>query len=618
MARMHPEDIEDSEKATEGEKRVFRFLREAAKPHKDYICWYEAPIGPSGMEPDFILFGKKEGLLILEVKDWKTEQIISYTPFEFSIRVSGRIEKRANPDKQARGYVHALMERLKGIPEFLTDFPGHEGALRLPVGRMVVFPNIQWEAYTQRGLQWLIPRERALFLDDLAPDGDILCDDSGRKFHERISGAFPFLVKGLSPKEIEKLTFVIWPEATIELPVREGRGRPRFLREIQALDDAQSRLALRMGSGARIIKGPPGSGKTIVLVHRCCHLHRYHTQTREILLVCYNIALVSYLKRLIHERGLGVGRNGIHVYHFFELCSGILKEPVHYENEEPEYYELVVHEAQDRILRGESGVGPYDAVLVDEGQDFNDEMLKVILSLLRPGGDLLISVDAYQDLYRRRASFRALGIESGRARYLKKVYRHTAEIFDFTQRFIGETPASQKQLALLPYDFAFHGEMPELRQFRDYEGMEQFLISDLSQSIDRQEYSRSEIAILYDDKVYGLDRFAYDNRSLPMHILGRLEASGIPTTWVSQDVRSKEMYDITTDRVSLISIHSSKGLDFDLVYLIGVDHLHPTRHTRQSLISLVYVAMTRAKYRLVIPYVTETELINRMKDCLSK
>jgi ATP-dependent exoDNAse (exonuclease V) beta subunit len=76
------------------------------------------------------------------------------------------------------------------------------------------------------------------------------------------------------------------------------------------------------------------------------------------------------------------------------------------------------------------------------------------------------------------------------------------------------------------------------------------------------------------------------------------------------------MYDVTTDRVSLISIHSSKGLDFDLVYLVGLDHIQATDETRSNLVSLVYVAMTRAKYRLVIPYVEETELIKRIKGCL--
>jgi superfamily I DNA/RNA helicase len=74
--------------------------------------------------------------------------------------------------------------------------------------------------------------------------------------------------------------------------------------------------------------------------------------------------------------------------------------------------------------------------------------------------------------------------------------------------------------------------------------------------------------------------------------------------------------DITTDRVSLISIHSAKGLDFDLVYLLGADQIIPTDETRDRLIRLLYVAITRAKYRLVIPYVEDTEFITRFKTCL--
>ena len=41
MARMHPEDIEGREGPTEGERKVYRFLREAARPDQDFIGWYE-------------------------------------------------------------------------------------------------------------------------------------------------------------------------------------------------------------------------------------------------------------------------------------------------------------------------------------------------------------------------------------------------------------------------------------------------------------------------------------------------------------------------------------------------------------------------------------------------
>jgi len=39
MARMHPEDIEGMEGAAEGERKVFRFLREAAQRDSDFIGW---------------------------------------------------------------------------------------------------------------------------------------------------------------------------------------------------------------------------------------------------------------------------------------------------------------------------------------------------------------------------------------------------------------------------------------------------------------------------------------------------------------------------------------------------------------------------------------------------
>ncbi len=617
MARMYPQHLEGFEEATEGEKKVFAFLEEAAKPHKDFACWYQPSLGSQGKVPDFVLYGKKLGLLVLEVKDWASRQILSYTPHHFTVQHSGKAEQRTNPLKQAKGCANTLMEGLRESPEFVSREPAHEGGLKIPVGRMVVFPNISREEYEDRGIRWLIPMETVVLREDLDPAGEILCDPSGRKFQQRISGAFPCTFKGLTGKEEAKLHFALWPEGRIRLPAREGEGKGHFRKEVSALDEAQARLALLLGPGHQVIKGPPGSGKTLVLVHRCCQLHRYQPKIKRILLVCFNLALVSYLKRLIQEKSIGTGENGIQVCHFFDLCSRVLGENVRFENESSEYYDLVTQETLDRITAGKSRVELFDAILVDEGQDFDDLMLRVVLALLKPGGDFVLSLDSYQNLYRRRPSWKSVGINAGgRTHYLKKVYRNTKAIFDFTQRFIGEGPRENAQLGLLPQGISFEGAAPEILKFGDSEEIERFLIRDLRECMQRGEFRRSETAIIYDDKVYGSDRFSYDNRALPMRLFRRLEGAGIPSTWVSQDVRSKEMYDVTTDRVSLISIHSSKGLDFDLVYLVGLDHIQATDETRSNLVSLVYVAMTRAKYRLVLPYVEETELIKRIKGCL--
>lgn len=617
MAIMHPDNIEDYEEATEGEKRVFRFLREAATPDEDFICWYEPPIGSSGKEPDFILFGKKLGLLVLEVKDWTAKQIVSYNPHQFTVRISGKEEKKTNPDRQAKGYVNALQKRMSEFPEFVSDEPRYRGNLKIPIGRMVVFPNISREEYAESGFKWFITSERVLFKDDIDPTGAIICDRTGYIFNKRIRDAFPFQFHGLSQKEIDKLSFVIWPDVQINLPLRHGAGKDSFQKEVQALDESQARLALRIGAGHRIIKGPPGTGKTLVLVHRCCQLYKYQPKAKRILFVCYNIALVSYLRRLLQEKGIGLGEGGVQVCHFYELCSGILGEKIHYENEDSDYYELTISEALERVNKGESLVAAFDAILVDEAQDFSNEMLRVISGMLAQGGDLVIALDPYQDLYRRSSSWKSLGINaSGHTYHLKKAYRNTSEIFEFSQRFIGEASLIEDQMPLLPIHLERHGDPPAIRKFGANEEIETFLAKDIAALISQEGAKRSEIAVIYDDKVYGPSRFTYDNRALPMRILNMLNSNSIPTTWVSQDVRSKEMYDITTDRVSLISIHSSKGLDFDIVYLVGIDHIRTTGDTKDDLISLVYVAMTRAKYRLVIPYVEETEIIRHIKDCL--
>ncbi len=62
MAQMYPSDIEGLPQATEGEKKVFRFLKEIVRPDETFTCWYEPEI--RGQRPDFILYGEDFSLLV--------------------------------------------------------------------------------------------------------------------------------------------------------------------------------------------------------------------------------------------------------------------------------------------------------------------------------------------------------------------------------------------------------------------------------------------------------------------------------------------------------------------------------------------------------------------------
>src|SRR5262245_27773683 len=60
---------------TRGERRLAERLE--AKLEADYLIWFDVPVGQKKRHPDFILFHPRRGVLVLEVKDWKTDTIHS-------------------------------------------------------------------------------------------------------------------------------------------------------------------------------------------------------------------------------------------------------------------------------------------------------------------------------------------------------------------------------------------------------------------------------------------------------------------------------------------------------------------------------------------------------------
>ena len=106
---------------------------------------------------------------------------------------------------------------------------------------------------------------------------------------------------------------------------------------------------------------------------------------------------------------------------------------VEFDNPDPGYYETILQLTREALENNPPEAGSCDALLVDEGQDFRDDMLKILLALLRPGGDLVIALDPYQDLYRKESTWKSIGIEARGTRQLKRVYRNTREIEQFAR-----------------------------------------------------------------------------------------------------------------------------------------------------------------------------------------
>ena len=73
MATLVPSLNSSLGKMQAGEKRFARRLE--ALLEDDYLCWYELPVGKRQRYTDFIVLHPGRGLLLLEVKDWKIDNI---------------------------------------------------------------------------------------------------------------------------------------------------------------------------------------------------------------------------------------------------------------------------------------------------------------------------------------------------------------------------------------------------------------------------------------------------------------------------------------------------------------------------------------------------------------
>ena len=243
-----------------------------------------------------------------------------------------------------------------------------------------------------------------------------------------------------------------------------------------------------------------------------------------------------------------------------------------------------------------------------------------ITSLLNPQtNNLSIAMDDHQNIYERQGSWKASGVQArGRIHKISFVYRNTKEITAFTSRFLGKDMSSgngstQTQLELFPDYFDFSGPKPEIQQFSDIESIVRFIPEKISDMVAQDGCPYSEIAILYTTK----NPSQTSETSLPSMIEKVLQTKGIPCSWTAENVSAKKHYDITTNSVSISTIHSAKGFDYTCVFLIGLDFLESGSSWTQSQIdNLTYVAITRARYRLFIPFVNKTQVLKKLMSSL--
>ena len=196
-----------------------------------------------------------------------------------------------------------------------------------------------------------------------------------------------------------------------------GARLKRLEDSIATLDPHQSAAVVETVEGVQRIRGLAGSGKTVVLALKATYLHAQHPEWR--IAVTFNTrSLKGFFQRLIHKFSIemtgeepdwerlrivngwgapgGPDRDGI----YFEFCrtNGVdyfdfRSASELYGREDP--FGEICKRAVDEASREREA---YDAILVDEAQDFSPAFLQLCLSLLRNPKRLVYAYDELQNL----------------------------------------------------------------------------------------------------------------------------------------------------------------------------------------------------------------------------
>ena len=594
-----------------GEKRFARRLNSHLED--DYLCWYETGVGLRPRYTDFAIMHPMRGLLLLEVKDWRQESIRAANPESFELLTQSGLKTVQNPLKQARLCTYKLKEQLEQDPQLVHHSGDHKGKLIMPYGYGVVFSHLTRTQFERSGLDQVIPSIQTICKNEMAETTDV------EEFQKRLWDMFPFCFnKMLTQPQIDRIRWHMFPEIRmqpqpeLELP-SESAGSPFEIPDIvKVMDLKQEKLARGLGAGHRVIHGVAGSGKTMILGYRCLHLAKL--LHKPILVLCYNVVLAARLRSLIQDHGLG---DKINVYSIHSWANTILKT---YNFKPPKIvdknFNATIELLIAKVSEGQIPRAQYGAILIDEGHDFKREWLRLVVDMVDPEtNSLLLLYDDAQSIYQRSSglgfSLKDVGIEAqGRTTILKLNYRNTEEVlkfaFDFIEGYVRPTNGDDDKLPIVEPDTAGrHGALPAVKRFDSFEGEARYIASIFKKLHGKHDMAWSDMCALYCHNWMG------------KAVSEAFEESGIPFTWL-RDSPSKRQFSTAEDSVKVITMHSSKGLEFPTVATCGVGSLGIDEERVEDEAKLLYVAMTRATENLLITSSKSSPFTEKLQKLLKK
>jgi len=607
-----------------GERRLLHQLKRCLSD--DYLVWHDIPIGPKARQPDFVVLSPRWGLLLLEVKDWKRSTLGTATRDAVELNTPRGRVTQAHPLRQARDYAFELVHLMQHDPALVHADGPFAGRLLFPHGWGAVLSGVRRSEVQDTDFDSVFPAARTLLRDDLADDLP------AERFLHRLWGLFtvsyPYT---LTLPQRDRIRWHLFPEmrlptqGTLSLDGEPGEA-PELPDLMQVMDLQQEQVARTLGEGHRVIHGAAGSGKTMILIYRAQLLAAAARADRPVLVLCFNRTLADRIEALLRQRGVD---ERVQVRTFHAWCQDLVRS---YQLDVPPapsasaHFEALARAVERALHTGRLPGGQYAALLIDEAHDFEDAWLAMATRMVDPATrSLLVLYDDAQSIYqgrRRRLNFSAVGIEArGRTSILRLNYRNTAEVMALAVLVAGQllrpkarsgaAPADRDNEAdeedevplVQPASAGRHGALPVLLRAADAT-QEAELVAERVLAACAGGMAPDEIVVL----------------ARARHLLRPVEQALQRRALAFQSMQTQTFrrFDWHTPAIRLLTMHSAKGLEFPLVFVIGLQALPMNDEPVETALRLLYVAMTRATRELVLSAHGATPMVEHVRLALSQ
>lgn len=544
MAQMFPPSIAD-DTASDAERKLFRAFQKQLDDEFlvfHHVNWHgkDEEGRPRDGEADFVIAHPQHGILVLEAKGG---EIIFERGAQtwWSIGGDGKRHRlKKSPIEQAIISKHRLVQELRAMPALQNARPY--------VGHAVAFCDVPLPAQWS---DWDIARE--LILDKPA-----LRDVNTWTRNALNYWRADMPTRNVSTETLRAALFDLLGK-TIELRIPLWSQFNDEAEQIVELTREQYQILDHLNRQRRAkICGCAGSGKTMLAAEKA---KRLGARGFKVLLTCYNRLLEARLKNQMRAHP------NVTVMRYHAVCEAFAKRAniLPPKTDERSYYEALP-DALERALPTDTT--RYDAIIIDEAQDFRAAWWKSILQLLqdRENGIFYIFYDDNQRIYSRE---RALPIP-GEAFPLTRNCRNTRHIHRAVTQFYKsqEQPEAAGPVGA-PIEFHWYESNEELRALVD---------EILVRLVTREKIPTSEIVVLTALK----DKSALNART-------QFHGPAFSNTYPPPE-----------GQVNWSSISAYKGLEASVALLAEIDQSWFPQWKQVDFDRLLYIGCSRAKHQLIV------------------